>query len=316
MKNSNFRNIRVFAPASVSNLNCGFDVLGFALDQPGDEVVLTLDESQDVHLDTITGDDGKLPKEVHKNTASAVIQLYLQQIGIRQGVGVQLHKNMPLNSGLGSSAASSVAALVAINSLMGEPLSREQLLPLAMEGERLACGNAHADNVAPALFGGLVLIRGGQQPEIVALPIPKNLWCAVVHPDVHIPTREARQILPEMVPLKDATLQWGNLAGFLAGLYNSDFELMGRSMVDVIVEPHRSARIPFFDAMRQKAHEKGAFAFGISGSGPTVFAFCDSHHKAQQVTQQLTDLLLINDISNQGFVSPINTAGAVVKELW
>ncbi len=316
MKNSNYRNIRVFAPASVSNLNCGFDVLGFALDQPGDEVVLTLDESQSVHLDVITGDYGLLPKEVHKNTASAVIQLYLQQIGIQQGVGVTLHKNMPLNSGLGSSAASSVAALVAINSLMGEPLRREQLLPLAMEGERLACGNAHADNVAPALFGGLVLIRGGRQPEIVPLPVPENLWCAVVHPDIHIPTREARQILPEMIALKDATIQWGNLAGFVAGLFNSDFKLMGRSMVDVIVEPHRSARIPFFDAMRQVALEKDAFAFGISGSGPTVFAFCDSQLKAQQLSQQLSGLLLNNNINNQGFVSRINTKGAVVKDLW
>ncbi len=311
MKNT----VRVFAPASVSNINCGFDIFGFALDEPGDEVVMTLNSSNKVTIDAITGDEGLLPKEAEKNTASAVVQLYLNQLGIEQGVGIMLHKKMPLNSGLGSSAASSVAALVAINALMGNRLSRQELLPLAMEGERIACGNAHADNVAPSLFGGLVLVRGYNPPDSVQLPVPENLWCAVVHPDVSIPTREARQMLPTMIPLRDAVTQWGNVAGLVAGFYRNDLALIGRSMQDIIIEPVRAARIPYFYAMRELALKEGAIGFGISGSGPTVFAFCESENQARLVNEQLSSLLNEHAITNQCYVSKINQQGARIEPL-
>lgn len=315
MKNLNSKSVKVFAPASVSNLNCGFDVLGFALDQPGDEVILTLNDSKKVTLEKITGDGGLLPLETEKNTASAVVQLFLKQIGAEQGVSIVLHKKMPLNSGLGSSAASSVAALTGINELMGKPLSRAELLPLAMEGERLACGNAHADNVAPSLFGGLVLIRGYNPPDVVQIPVPENLWCAVIHPEVSIPTREARQILPQMIPLRDAVVQWGNVGGLVAGFYSGDTGLIGRSMQDVIIEPVRKGRIPHFDTMREIAMENGAIGFGISGSGPTVFAFCENGNQASKVCEDISTLLGKNGLENQIYVSKINQQGPVITTL-
>lgn len=315
MKYSSGTFIRTFAPASVSNLNCGFDILGFALEKPGDVIDLQLNDSREVSLKEITGDNGLLPTSVEKNTASAVVKLYLEQTGINQGVAVSVHKQMPLNSGLGSSAASSVAALLGINTLMGNQLSLSELLPLAMEGERLACGNAHADNVAPALFGGLVLIRNNQPADIVSIPIPDSLWVAIIHPDVSIPTREARKVLPEMIPLRDAVVQWGNVAGLIAGFYRNDPGLISRSLHDVVVEQHRSARIPFFGEMRQVAIQAQALGFGISGSGPTVFAFCTSHAIATAVTTRVSALLSQGNVSHQTYVSMINPRGAEVLEI-
>lgn len=306
------KEIRVYAPASVSNLNCGFDVLGFALSAPGDTVELSLNSSKKVTLNQITGDQGKLPRKADENTASAVVMQYLQHIGSSQGVSVKLHKGMPLNSGLGSSAASSVAALVGINELMGNPLSRLELLPLAMEGERIACGNAHADNVAPSLLGGLILIRSYEPLEVVELPFPDKLWAVVIHPNVSIPTREAREVLPAMIPLKTAVRQWGNVAGLIAGFYSKNIALIGRSMEDYIVEPHRSQRIPQFDTMRNIAMKEGAISFGISGSGPTVFAFCSSNTTAVSIARKASLALRDAGVLSQFFISKINRNGAVI----
>lgn len=312
MNNIHHQHITAFAPASVSNLNCGFDVLGFALDAPGDKVELRANNSGVVRIGGITGDGGLLPREAEKNTASAVIQRYLDQTGIRQGVDVFVHKMMPLNSGLGSSAASSVAALVAINAMMGNLLSREALLPLALEGERLACGHAHADNVAPSLLGGLVLIRSYDPLEVVSLPVPPDLWCVVVHPDVSVPTKTARQMLPVQIPLGTAVRQWGNLAGLVAALFRNDMALLARSMHDGIAEPVRSPLIPHFDDMKQAALQEKAIAFGISGSGPTIFAFADEQHKALLLAKKLSALLDEKGIRNEAYVSRINTKGAYV----
>lgn len=312
MTNS-FKKARVFAPATVSNLNCGFDVLGFALNEPGDMVEMELNDSGDIILREITGDDGKLPRETELNTATAVIKLFREQTKIPFGVDLTLHKQMPLNSGLGSSAASSVAALAGINALNNYPLDKTRLLQLAMEGERLACGNAHADNVAPALYGGMVLIRSYDPLDIIELPVPEAIWVAIIHPEVSIPTREARQILPHHIPLKDAVVQWGNLAGFVAGLYNNDFDLISRSMQDVLIEPYRKSRIPYFDEMRQMANEAGVISFGISGSGPTVFALCNSNRQATHVAQILGDFLSSSNLANQTYVSPINRQGPVIQ---
>jgi homoserine kinase len=308
------KEIQVYAPASVSNLNCGFDVLGFALSTPGDTVALSLNSHKNVTLEEITGDQGKLPRQPDENTASAVVMQYLEHIGSKQGVSIRLHKGMPLNSGLGSSAASSVAALVGINELMGKPLNRQELLPLAMEGERIACGNAHADNVAPSLLGGLVLIRSYDPLEVVELPFPQKLWVVVIHPNVSIPTREAREILPEMIPLKMAVRQWGNVAGLIAGFYRNDLELIGRSMEDYIVEPHRSARIPQFEAMRNIAMKEGAVSFGISGSGPTVFAFSSTMKTAAAIAKKTVRLLHDSGVFAQFYISKINPNGAQVTD--
>jgi len=186
------------------------------------------------------------------------------------GVEIELHKHMPIGSGLGSSAASTVAGLFAINKMLGDPLSKEELLPFCVEGERLACGHGHADNVAPSLFGGITLIRGHDPLDLIPLPVPEELVAAVVFPQVDVPTRDARQLIKEKVLLKDAVIQWGNIAGLIAGLFKNDYDLISRSMQDVLIEPTRAILIPQFYEMKQIALENGALSFGISGSGPSV----------------------------------------------
>jgi homoserine kinase len=308
------QSVRVFAPASVANVSCGYDVLGFAVYQPGDEVVMVKNSSNIVSIDLIEGDDGRLPMDPSKNTVSAVVINYLKHIGVYQGVGIELYKKMPFGSGLGSSAASAVAGLVAINELMGCPLTRMELLPFAMEGERLACGNAHADNVAPALLGGFVLIRSYDPLDVISLPVPEGLSCALIYPHVEISTMAARQIIRTNISMENAIRQWGNVGGLVAGLYRGDIDLIGRSMVDYIVEPVRSMLIPQFDRMRELAALQGAVGFGISGSGPTVFALCRDEETAARVTVTLGDHLRENDLGSTCFVSKINDEGACVLD--
>ena len=289
---------------------CGFDVLGFALDEPGDEVRIRRVDEPGVHLVEVTGDDGRLPREAKKNTVSASVLTYLQHIGRDDlGVAIELHKQMPIGSGLGSSAASTVAGLFAINTLLGNPLSREELLPFAVQGEELACGHGHADNVAPALMGGITLIRGYDPLDVVKLPAPPSLFASVVFPHVDVPTRDARQMIRAKVALKDAVTQWGNIAGLVAGLYSNDYGLIGRSMHDVLIEPTRAILIPEFYEMRRLAMESGALSFGISGSGPSVFAFAQSKDVAARITAAVQEVLKRQGIESNGYVSGINTTG-------
>lgn len=302
--------VHVFAPATVANMICGFDVLGFALDEPGDEVRIRKVAKPGVHLVEITGDDGRLPREVTKNTVSASVLTYLQHVGRTDiGVAIELHKQMPIGSGLGSSAASTVAGLFAINTLLGNLLSRKELLPFAVQGEELACGHGHADNVAPALMGGITLIRGYDPLDVVNLPAPPSLFASVVFPHVDVPTRDARQMIRTKVALREAVTQWGNIAGLVAGLFSDDYELIGRSMHDVLIEPTRAILIPEFYEMRRVAMESGALSFGISGSGPSVFAFSQSKEAAERITAAVQELLNRQAIDSNGYVSGINTTG-------
>ncbi len=306
------KSVKAFAPATVANMVCGYDILGFAVNEPGDTVELILNDSGVVTLDHISGDGGLLPKDAQKNIASAVVMQYLSGIGKSQGVSVKLYKGMPLNSGMGSSSASSVAALLAINHLMGEPLSRVQLLPFAMEGERLACGSAHADNVAPALLGGLVLVRSSNPVDPIKLPVPEGLFCTLVHPHVDVPTSESRRILKERIAVRDAITQWGNVAGMVAGFCTNNKALIGRSMEDIIFEPIRAMLIPQFYEMKQKALELGALGFGISGSGPTIFALTEDKLVAEKIAKALPDILSVNNTHADSHVCTINTTGAAI----
>jgi homoserine kinase len=306
------QSVTVFAPASVANVSCGYDVLGLALEKPGDKVVMHLNDSGKITLDHIEGDEGRLPHDPDKNIVTAVVRYYLDQIGKNQGVSVELYKQMPFGSGLGSSSASAVAGLVAINELMGKPLTREQLLPLAMEGERLACGNAHADNVAPALLGGVALIRSYDPLDVVCLPYPDSLRLAVVYPHIEIPTMEARKILKSTVPITDAIKQWGNVGGLVAGFCTGDVELIGRSMEDFIIEPVRAMLIPNFYEMRQIALENEALGFGISGSGPSVFALCENDSVAKTIAGKLAQHLEKDGIGSNQYISAINGHGPIV----
>ncbi|MBW3544916.1 MAG: homoserine kinase [Bacteroidetes bacterium] len=305
--------VKVFSPATVANVSCGYDILGLAVHMPGDEVIMHLNDSGRVTLDKIEGDEGRLPREPAQNTVSAVVINYLNHLGLQQGVSIELHKKMPFGSGLGSSSASAVGGLVAINELMGKPMTREELLPFAMEGERLACGNAHADNVAPALLGGMVLIRSYQPLDVVKLPVPDNLYMALLYPHVEIPTKEARRILKERIPILDAVTQWGNVAGLVAGFCTNDLDLIGRSMQDVVIEPIRAMLIPHFYEMREIATAHGALGFSISGSGPSVFALCRGEATACKVATALTEKLEHSGIGVNTYVSSINTEGPKVE---
>lgn len=309
------KQIKVFAPATVANVACGFDVLGFALNEPGDEVILQTNDSGEVTISKITGDEGKLPLNADKNTAGVVVKQYLAHIGSKQGVDIQLHKRMPLGSGLGSSAASAVASLFAVNELLGAPLSRMELLPFAMEGERIACGAAHADNVAPALLGGFVLVRSYSPLDVISIPFPQDLVATVIHPQIEIRTEDARSILKKSILLKDAIQQWGNIGGLIAGLIQGDHSLIKRSLEDVIIEPVRSLLIPSFDKVKKAALDNGAFGCSISGSGPSIFALSNSLVVAGQIASAMRNELKAIDIECDVYISPINKVGPRVMQL-
>jgi homoserine kinase len=303
------KSIRAFAPATCANVACGFDVLGFAVDNPGDEVTITLNDSGKITIKSIIGDEGKLPLDPEENTVSLVIKKYLEHIGKKQGLEIELVKKMPLKSGLGSSAASSVVGVYALNELLGRPLKVEELLPFAMEGERLACGSAHADNVAPALLGGFVLVRSYEPLDVVKLPTPENLWATIIHPHIEVKTKDARQILRQKIELKDAVVQWGNVGGLIAGLMMKDYALIGRSLQDVIVEPIRSILIPGFYQAKQAALENGALGSSISGSGPSIFALSDDKSKAENIGKAMKSVYDSLNIEAEVYVSKVSEQG-------
>jgi homoserine kinase len=307
--------IKVFAPATVANVVCGYDVLGFAVNAPGDEVVMRVTDTKGITISKITGDDGKLPLNPEKNTVSASVQHYLNYICKPDfGLDIELHKKMPIGSGLGSSSASTVAGLFAVNTLFDDLLSNKELVPFAMKGEELACGYGHADNVAPALMGGFVLIRSYEPLDIISLPFPEDMHAAIVYPEVDVPTKDARQMIRSKVLLKDAVTQWGNVAGLVSGLFMKDYDLIGRSMTDVLVEPTRAILIPDFYVLRQLALSAGAIGFGISGSGPSVFALTKDAESANRITEKLQNHLKGLAINSLSFVSEVNKKGPVILD--
>lgn len=306
------KTIKAFAPATVANVSCGFDVFGFAVEHPGDEVILTLTDEGGVIVKKIEGDGGRLPLDSNKNTASVAVLELLKALNRKEGVEIVLKKNLPLGSGMGSSAASAAAALVGMNQLLGSPLDRKALLPFAMEAERVACGAAHADNVAPSLLGGFVLIRGYEPLDVVSIPTPENLFCTLVHPHLELKTQDSRQVLRSSIPLKDAITQWGNIAGLVAGLMKPDYNLIGRSLMDVIAEPVRSLLIPGFDTIKEKAIEAGALGSGISGSGPTIFALSTDIATAEKVGSAIQEQFSKLKLESEVYISKINSEGAKV----
>ncbi|WP_276090882.1 homoserine kinase [Pedobacter sp. JY14-1] len=309
------KSVKVFAPATVANVVCGYDILGFAVNQPGDEVVMRLTGGKGISITKITGDEGKLPLDPEKNTVSASVQHYLNHIGMPDtGVEIELHKKMPIGSGLGSSSASTVAGLFAINTLFDNRLSNRDLVPFAMKGEELACGYGHADNVAPALMGGFVLIRSYEPLDIISLPFPQDFHAAIVYPEVDVPTKDARQMIRSKVQLKDAVTQWGNVAGLVSGLFLNDYGLIGRSMTDILVEPVRSILIPDFAVLKSLALENGGLGFGISGSGPSVFALTRDAETAAGITARLQQHLKKMDINSLAFVSEVNKKGPILLD--
>jgi homoserine kinase len=308
------KSIKALAPATVANVSCGFDIFGFAVEAPADEVIVTLTNKPGVVIKQITGDDGRLPLDSSRNTSGVAVQAFLNGIGSNQGVEIVLHKKLPLGSGMGSSAASSVAALVAINHLHDNPFTREQLLPFAMEAERIACGSAHADNVAPSLLGGFVLIRSYAPLDVTKIPTPAGLYCTLVHPHIELKTEDSRRVLKSSIQMKDAITQWGNIAGLVVGLMKPDYSLITRSLQDVIAEPIRSVLIPGFDTIKAASIEHGALGSGISGSGPTIFSLSTDEKTAEKVGEEIQRQFVSMKLKSDVFVSKINQTGARIVE--
>ena len=307
--------VRVFAPATVANVAVGFDILGFAINRPGDEIVARRNpDRKGLVITAITGTGDKvLPTEVEKNTAGVAAQRLLEHLGKTDvGIELEVHKKMPFGSGLGSSAASATGAVVAVNELLGAPLSRESLLYFSVLGEVVADGSFHADNVAPSLVGGITLIRSNESLDIHQLPVPENLQVAVVHPDIEILTRDARAVLSDQVPLKTAIHQMGSLASFITALHTNDLPLLGRSLHDYVVEPQRKQLIKGFDDVKAAAMSRGALGCSISGAGPSMFALCDSGYLAQAAGQAMQAAFAEHGVGSRLYVSPINQEGVAV----
>lgn len=305
--------IAVYAPGSVSNVACGFDVLGFALDEPGDIVIAGPQDASGVTIAAIHGDHGRLSKDPKKNTASAAALELLRRLETTRGVQLTIHKGLPLASGIGSSGASAVAAVVAVNELLGRPAPMELLLECAMAGEQAGCGAIHPDNVSPSLYGGFVLARSAQPPDVVRLPVPDGLACAVLHPRVEVETGTARKLLGDQVLLKDATRQWANMGGLVAALYTSDLGLLSRSLVDHIAEPKRASLVPGLAEIKSAAAAAGALGCSLSGSGPSVFALAanlDIARAAGEAMQRAFEAL--SSVGSDLWVCPVGRQGARV----
>lgn len=308
------KKVTAFAPATVANVSCGFDILGFAVDSLGDKVTVSLNDLNEIRVTRIEGDNGKLPYEIDKNTCGVAVNAMLKAMEYQGGVDIELYKGLPLGSGMGSSAASAVAALVATNRLLGNPFEKSALLPFAIESERVACGAGHADNVSPALLGGFVLVRDYHPLDVIPLNVPRGLYCTLVHPHLVLNTADSRSVLKQHVSLKDATTQSGNIAGLVAGLYQEDMALISRSLNDVIAEPSRSILIPGYDEMKEAIKTAGALGCGISGSGPTLFILSPTEEIAWEVSRRSQEAYDKVGLEIDVYVSAINTRGAYVIE--
>lgn len=306
------KSIRIFAPATIANLSCGFDILGLALEGVGDYMYLELTEEPGVQIGKITGMD--LPLEAEKNVAGVAAIALLNSTDYTGGVRLEIDKRIKPGSGIGSSAASAAGAVWGLNELLGKPFNALELIGFAMQGEALASGAAHADNVAPALMGGIALVRSTKPLDVVRVNCPKSLYACVLHPQIELKTSDARKILKTQIPLHLGIKQWGNVGGLITGLFTEDFDLIGRSLEDCIVEPVRSLLIPGFSELRDSALRAGALGFGISGSGPSVFALTKGVKSADAVREALAKTYNDFHIPFEIHVSGISSTGVGMIE--
>lgn len=309
------KKVRAFAPATIANINCGFDILGMALEKPGDEVIVKRTPDIGIKLNSFSSCKS-LSNDPDKNCVTIPIIHFLKHINLydKIGIEVELIKNLPLGSGMGSSAASSVAGVFAVNHLLGEPLKRKELMPFILEGEAYACGTAHADNAAPSLLGGVQLVRSYEPLDIIEIEYPDKLHVVLIHPDMRIDTITARELMPQAIPMNLFVKQTGNLAGLITGLMRSDDDLIKRSLEDFVAEPVRKTLIPFFDSVKSAAIGSGALGFGISGSGPSLFALCSSSSIAEGCSIAIAENLNGLNIKHQVYVSKISKQGALILE--
>jgi len=302
------KKVRVFAPASIANLGCGFDIMGLALDEVGDILEITATEGDGISITNST--DVPLPEDIEMNVVTPVIRKFFEMTGHKAHIDINICKKIFPGSGIGSSSASSAAAALGLNEIFGCPLSEEEMVICAVEGENLASGGYHADNAAPALMGGIVLIRGYEPLDIIKLPVPGNFYCAVAHPEIVVTTKEARNILPKAIPMQNAIRQWGNVGGLVAGLYSGNIDLIGRSMKDAVAEPYRKQFIPGFDNLREKLLSEGVLAMNIAGSGPSVFALANRYEIAQKAANILRKHFSNEGIGAEIYVVKVSNKGA------
>jgi len=299
--------IKIFSPATIANVSCGFDVLGLCLESVGDEMTITKSAQKGIRITEIIG--AKLPLEAEKNVAGVAALALIAHLQPDCGFEISITKNIKAGSGIGSSAASAAGAVFGINRLMGSPLTNKELIYYAMQGEALASGAPHADNVSPALLGGFTLVRGYDPLDVITLPSPGELYVTVIHPQIELKTKDARSVLKETISLKKATIQCGNLGGLISGLYTNDYNLIGRCLHDELVEPVRSILIPQFDELKAAAKAAGALGGGISGAGPSVFALSKGLDTAQKTAQAMAAILAPTGLPFDVHVSAINPTG-------
>ncbi|HEX2848479.1 MAG TPA: homoserine kinase [Chitinophagaceae bacterium] len=304
------RTVKIYAPGTVANLVCGFDILGLALNEPCDIMEVTLLDEPKVIIHN--RDEFNLPTDPEKNVAGVVFLSVMEKIGGNTGFEVTIEKHIKPGSGIGSSAASAAGAAVAANHLLGNIFNTDELIQFAMNGEKLASGVKHADNIAPCILGGVSLIRSIHPLDIISIPSP-DLHVTVVHPQIEVRTSDARQILRKQVLLKDAIRQWGNIAGLVAGLLKNDLDLIGRSLEDVIIEPVRSILIPGFDEVKANCKEAGALGGGISGSGPSIFMLSKNETTARAVETAMKEVYEKLGIAYYTYVTTINKKGVSVE---
>ena len=308
------KGVRIFCPATIANISCGFDVLGLALDGVGDEMILKKSDTPGIRITKITGQ--QLPLETENNVAGVAAMALSNAYNFSGGLEIEIDKKIKPGSGIGSSAASAAGAAYGLNLLLGDPFTKQQLVPFAMEGEKLASGVAHADNVAPALLGGFTLVRSYDPLDVIKLHTPGQLYASIIHPQIEVKTADSRKILKTGISLKDGIRQWGNVGGLVAGLYTEDYDLISRSLKDHIVEPIRSILIPGYDQLKQAAKNAGALGVGISGSGPSVFALSKGNDRALEVAEAFREKYASVAVPFEIHVSKINLEGVKILEQW
>ena len=309
-KTHKMNEIKIFCPATIANISCGFDVLGLCLETIGDEMIIRKSDVKGIKISKIVGAD--LPLETSKNVAGVAALALLEAIDYEFGFDIEIYKNIKAGSGIGSSAASAAGAVFGINELIGKPFTRKELVAFAMKGEAIASGSEHADNVAPAILGGITLVRSYTPLDIIKIESPSELYATVIHPQIELKTSEMRAVLQPMVSLKSAIVQWGNLGGLIAGFYTSDYELIGRSLHDEIVEPLRGPFIPKFDIIKKVALENGALGSGISGSGPSIFALSKGIETANRIAKAMSVVYDEMDLPYEIHVSKVNSEGVKI----
>ena len=304
------KEIKIFTPATVANISCGFDILGLCLDTVGDEMIVREVPEKGIKLTKITGQ--KLPLETHENVAGVAGLALLEQVDASVGYEIEIYKKIKPGSGIGSSAASAAGAVFAINELLGKPFSKQELIYFAMQGEKLASGTEHADNVSPVILGGFTLVRSYKPLDVLKINSPDDLYATIIHPQIEVKTSDSRAVLKNQISLKKMVTQMGNFGGLISGLYTSNYDLIGRSLHDEIIEPNRLVLIPEFNKIKKGVIQAGALGAGISGSGPSIFALSKGKETANIVGETMAEIYNTTDIDYDIHVSKINQQGVKI----